>query len=122
MSIVMHHELVADLFGIETRACRAEGTQTHGDIEQSIDTCAQRRQRRCAIHASQCRLARKTHATDKPRRRQRGRSLQQSTAIERAVQPGAPMKSRLPTSRPRLRKMSYAVFCLKKKKDSEKPI
>jgi len=53
MPVIVHDELIADLFGVETRTRRAEGTETNGDVEQPINTCAQRRERRCAIEHRQ---------------------------------------------------------------------
>ncbi len=44
MAIVVHHQRIADLFGVQARALRSERPQADGDVEQPLGAGAHGRQ------------------------------------------------------------------------------
>jgi hypothetical protein len=53
MAVIVDHEFVAHMLGIKPRPGSTEGSEAHGDVEQSVDARPQGRQRWRAIDERQ---------------------------------------------------------------------
>ena len=63
MAVIVYHQRVTNLFGLDARTLRAAGPQANSDVKHPVGVCAHRRhRRRNVIDGEACSIERRARA------------------------------------------------------------